>query len=415
LGTVPTKETPRDAGRRAACSGPPLVVFSDDWGRHPSSCQHLIRNLLREHRVTWVNTIGMKVPTLSWSTWVRGVEKLRAWFLPGQAAGAKPTPASPGSGEADGNPRVLSPLMWPWIRTAFDRGLNCRLLERALRRNIPELDASVLVTTIPIVADVIDRLPFSRRVYYCVDDFSQWPGLDQQTLGRMEQRVIEKCDVLIAAGESLQRRLERIESDAGRGRPVHLLTHGVDLARWQAGASAAPNPLQGLEPPLVLFWGLIDRRMDVSWLRALSEAMPSGTIALVGPENDPDPALAGIARVRRLGAVPFETLPVCAEAAQVLVMPYADLPVTRAMQPLKLLEYLATGRPVVVADLPAVRAWHDALDVATTAAEFASQVLKRLDGVLPASQAAARRRLAQEDWSAKARRFAELAIGSVGT
>jgi len=26
-----------------------LVVFSDDWGRHPSSCQHLIRRLLLIH------------------------------------------------------------------------------------------------------------------------------------------------------------------------------------------------------------------------------------------------------------------------------------------------------------------------------------------------------------------------------
>ena len=32
----------------ATASGRPasLVVFSDDWGRHPSSCQHLIRRLL---------------------------------------------------------------------------------------------------------------------------------------------------------------------------------------------------------------------------------------------------------------------------------------------------------------------------------------------------------------------------------
>jgi hypothetical protein len=36
-------------------------------------------------------------------------------------------------------------------------------------------------------------------------------------------------------------------------------------------------------------------------------------------------------------------------------MPYADLAATRAMQPLKLKEYLATGRPVVVRDLPATR------------------------------------------------------------
>ena len=51
-------------------------------------------------------------------------------------------------------------------------------------------------------------------------------------------------------------------------------------------------------------------------------------------------------------------------------MPYADLPVTRAMQPLKLKEYLATGRPVVVRDLPATRAWADCLDLADTPEAF---------------------------------------------
>ena len=25
-----------------------FLVFSDDWGRHPSSCQHLVRRLLNE-------------------------------------------------------------------------------------------------------------------------------------------------------------------------------------------------------------------------------------------------------------------------------------------------------------------------------------------------------------------------------
>jgi len=53
-------------------------------------------------------------------------------------------------------------------------------------------------------------------------------------------------------------------------------------------------------------------------------------------------------------------------AADVIIMPYADRPVTRAMQPLKLKEYLATGKPVVVRNLPATRGWTDCLDLADT-------------------------------------------------
>ena len=84
---------------------------------------------------------------------------------------------------------------------------------------------------------------------------------------------------------------------------------------------------------------------------------------------------------------------------------------TRAMQPLKLKEYLATGRPAVVRDLPATRPWADCLDVAATPQDFAAAVQRRLATGLTANQWSARSRLADEDWSAKAVEFSRLARG----
>ena len=56
-----------------------LLVFSDDWGRHPSSCQHLVRCLLPRYEVHWVNTIGTRKPSWNFATLSRGLEKLRHW------------------------------------------------------------------------------------------------------------------------------------------------------------------------------------------------------------------------------------------------------------------------------------------------------------------------------------------------
>jgi len=264
----------------------------------------------------------------------------------------------------------------------------------------------IAVTTVPVVADLVDRLPVARWVYYCVDDFSQWPGLDEAAIERMEEKLVRRADVLIAVSETLQDRLARF------GRASHLLTHGVDLEHWQCPAnSPPPAALAHLQRPLVLFWGVLDRRMDVQFVHSLAAEMDRGTIVMVGPRVDPDPVLLRPKRVVHLGEVPFALLPRLANEAAALVMPYADLPVTRAIQPLKLKEYLATGKPVVVRDLPATRVWSDALDLARTADEFAAAVRYRLAEGVSDSQVEARKHLAEESWQAKARQFDEWALG----
>lgn len=372
-----------------------FLVFADDWGRHPSSCQHLVRQLLPRYPVWWVNTIGTRTPRLNLATLWRGFGKVRQWLF--GAAGRESLP--------DSNLRVLNPKMWPWFTRPADRWLNRKLLVRQLTpllRQMPELP--VAITTLPIVADLMDELPVRRWVYYCVDDFSQWPGLDQVTLQRMEEVVVRRADVLVAVSETLQDRLRQM------GRESHLLTHGVDLDFWRTPGAAPVSALEGLERPLIAFWGLVDRRMDIAFVQQLAADLTQGTIVLLGPEADPDPALYRTRRVIHLDPLPYEQLPVLAQAADVLVMPYADLPVTRAMQPLKLKEYLATGKPTVVRDLPATRGWADCLDLADTPAAFSQVVRQRLATGLPQQQQLARSRLADEGWAEKARRIEQWAL-----
>src|SRR5262249_6585831 len=153
-------------------SKPPLVVFSDDWGRHPSSCQHLVRQLLPHRNVTWVNTIGTRPPRLDGTTARRAAGKLRQWFVgPARPDASEESPAA----QPDPPPAVCSPKMWPSFKSRFARGLNRKLLLRALRPAVEGLPAKpVVITTLPLVADLVGDLPAARWIYYCVDDFSQW-------------------------------------------------------------------------------------------------------------------------------------------------------------------------------------------------------------------------------------------------
>ncbi|WP_436715012.1 glycosyltransferase [Roseiconus lacunae] len=403
--------------------------------------------MLPEHQVTWVNTIGMRPPRLDMITIRRGLEKLRGWkrevasgerleasdekvendqvLEPASSATSENSPLAtsnlqlPSHRSPPAQPAVIDAKMWPWMSHRWDRWLNRRLLTKQLREAAED---AVVITTIPIVADLVDSLPAKRWVYYCVDDFSVWPGLDGEMLGRMEDELVAKVDCTIAVSDTLMDSLRR------RGCSPHLLTHGVDLDFWRTGqsrelldasgkekekdqerepAASDHSPLASRNSPLILFWGVLDRRMNADWVLGLADSLDGGEVRLVGPHQDPDPRLLHHDRIRTPGAVPFDELPRLASTADVLIMPYADLPVTRAMQPLKLKEYLATGKPVVVSPLPATTEWRDCLHVVDDQASFIARVktilnsTDRTDGEAARTQVALTR-LDQESWSAKA-------------
>ncbi|GAB4136999.1 glycosyltransferase family 1 protein [Thermopirellula anaerolimosa] len=374
-----------------------MIVFADDWGRHPSSCQHLVRFLMARRNVLWVNTIGMRRPRLDRTTMRRGWEKLRQWLGRDRTSANNPDVSQP---------TVARPLMWPSFSRRWERAWNRRLLTRQLEPLIAALPRPrTAVTTIPIVADLMGLLPVDRWVYYRVDDFRHWPEMDGRVMAEMESRLISAADRIVAASERLR------EGAASCGRDAVLLTHGVDWRAWQNAAKAprelwerAQSLFAPLAPPRFVFWGSINWQMDTGILSALSQDTEAVTI-LVGPVTDCPARILRLPRVKTVGPVSPELLPLLAELSTVLIMPYKNGPGLEESQPLKLKEYLATRRPVVVRDLPANRAWSDALDLADSPDEFVKAVRLRIETGLPTAQETARRRIREEGWEQKAAVF----------
>jgi len=330
----------------------------------------------------------MRPPRLDFITAKRGFEKLRGWFHSDKRSDGD-------NFQLPNNLDVSDMKMWPWMKRPWDRWINKQLLSSQLQEKSNDF---VAITTIPIVSDLVEKLPVKRWIYYCVDDFSSWPGLDGKTLLQHENRLIEKVDKIVCVSDTL------MESVKKRGRESVLLTHGVDAEFWQT-ESKTHNQF-GLNPneSVALFWGVIDRRMNADWLIHLSDQLTDGSIILAGPQQDPDPRILNHPRIKTLGPIPFEELPALAKLANALIMPYADLPVTRAMQPLKLKEYLATLRPVVASSLPAVKPWQNCLDMVETMDQFVAATLgyMRAGKGLSPKENITRQALRTETWAAKA-------------
>jgi teichuronic acid biosynthesis glycosyltransferase TuaH len=193
----------------------------------------------------------------------------------------------------------------------------------------------------------------------------------------------------------------------------------VDSAPWPADV---PRDLAGPDGgPVAGFVGHINARIDISVLEAV--AASGVPLLLVGPRH-PDyepvrfPALLRRPNVVWAGPKPFAELPSYLRVIDVGLTPYRVTGFNLASFPLKTLEYLAAGRGVVSADLPAT-AWLRGdpdgaalIHVARSPAEFVAAIrpaARRTEKLNMQRRAFAGR----HDWSERARTLAGLVLQEV--
>lgn len=375
-----------------------FVVFGDDWGAHPSSVQHLFRRIARTHRTVWVNTVGLRPPRLDRNDLARVVRKLRRWVEP--VASPAPEARLPAL-----DLHVVSPPMSPWSGSPALRAFNRTSMRAAVERELRRLQvrAPVVVTTVPNGVDGAGIGGSQAVVYYCVDDFTNWPGVDAEVARTMERELLEICAGVIATSAHLA------HTRHPRRGATEVLPHGVDVAHFARASDPETQPWRGVRRgrPVLGYLGLLDERMDVALVALAAKRRPDWDFVFVGPtDRTPDRRLLRD-NVRLLPAVPYDALPSVLAAFDVALLPYARNELTRSINPLKLREYLASGRPIVATSLPEVQAYAPEVRIADDVGSFVRAVEDALAG--PRDRRLARAPLlAGEDWDDRAVRFLSL-------
>jgi glycosyltransferase involved in cell wall biosynthesis len=161
------------------------------------------------------------------------------------------------------------------------------------------------------------------------------------------------------------------------------LPHGVDTDHFARAANpeTRPAPLFGpIRRPIIGFVGQINERLDRDLIRFVARAHPEWSIVFVGPilrGLDVGP-LQALQNVHFLGPADLDRLPEFLKPMDVCMVPFLVNEHTRTMNPLKILEYLAAGKPVVSTPLPALRSYEPHVGIAGSAAEFAAAVEQAL-------------------------------------
>jgi glycosyltransferase involved in cell wall biosynthesis len=372
----------------------PIVVFGDDWQRFVSTLQHLFAHIVARRAVVWVNSFGHRAPRLTVYDLRRALSKLRAMVR-------QPTPRD------DGRPapaRIIQPRALPWHNVAAVRALNTWSLLRDIRHALTEVApgrAPVLVTGGPAAEGVVGALGELAAIYFCMDDYAEMPGVDRHIVAPLEPRLLAKVDATVATAAALT-----VLKRPASGCAYHL-PQGVNYDHF-ALPRPAPEAIAQLPEPRIGFSGTLSSACDFRIFHALSEAFPSGSIVHVGPIQA-GIQLPHLPNLRLLGHQTYEDLPSYVQYFDVGIIPYVLNDWTRSVDPLKLLEYLATGIPVVSTSIPEVHKYENAVAVAEDVPGFIEAVRHEAERSRNQAGREARQALARRHtWKHRADRFLEI-------
>jgi glycosyltransferase involved in cell wall biosynthesis len=372
-------------------SGECIVCFAgeDWWYHHPHSKNHILKRLAVQNKVLFVNSITMGLPSASNPDFFLKIRRKLGSYM--RCLRKVPEGLY-----------VLTPISIPLYGSRTGRAINCWLLLLQLRliMFILGMRRPVVWAAIPTAADLVDSLGAKLILYQVSDkyDANEDSALSAKIIHEMDHHLKQRAAVVMYSGRKLFE-----ESDVPHR---YFLEQAVDFDRFATEAPDAAAEVACIPRPVLGYFGAMDYVMDVLLMEEVARRRPQWHWLMIGRKsnlvqfNSPN--------IHHIPTRSYADLPRYIRDVDVFVLPWSQSNTfTSYGSAIKVREYLATGKPVVISPLyeylktPGVRIYR-------TTEEFITAVESALDDDSPSDRALRQSVVRNCTWDIRAREVGEL-------
>ena len=200
----------------------------------------------------------------------------------------------------------------------------------------------------------IDQLHPRLVIYHVVDEYSAYPSLTPAQAQRqrdLDLQLTARADLVFCTAQSL------VDARRPLNPHTYYMPNAVDFEAFQRAEGSGERAVGSGERVVLGVVGGINAKVDLTLLAEVATRRSDWRIELVGPlsyglDEAELARLRARPNVRFAGAVAPEHVPAMMAGCDVGLIPYKLNEQTRYVNPLKVYEYLATGKPVVGTPLP---------------------------------------------------------------
>jgi hypothetical protein len=274
-----------------------------------------------------------------------------------------------------------------WMKT-FPR-LGMRPISWAIRdwrRRLDNPRPLALVISYPFYLALRNQIRPDVLLYYNTDDYGLYWLSRRESVQRLERQAVGEAELSVFIARRRSEELREAVPEASE-RIIHLPL-GAPSSAIAPGPQSDPGPapadIAHLPRPLLGFVGSLEDRIDWPLVEHLAADFRDGSIILIGREPAPCPGkpwyrsyqrAVALPNVHRIGWKTQEEIGRYNAAFDVCLIPYrTDHPFNRACCPTKIMDYMATSRPIVSTALPECQLYDHLFEVVDAPAEFSEAV-----------------------------------------
>ncbi len=200
---------------------------------------------------------------------------------------------------------------------------------------------TVLLLQNPMAIGAVERISANLLVFDAIDNWLHHPQMQEsrELIKRNYEIIEQKADIILTVSDELKKLFPDNTN-------VNWISNGVDKDYFKKSFSKMKN-----DHPVIGYVGKIQERVDFDLLEKCLVKYPDNKFVIIGPAYAQKDKISMLKRkygnISFRGDIHYNNLPDEMQKIDIAVIPHKVDEFTNSMNPLKLYEYLAAGKPIV--------------------------------------------------------------------
>ncbi len=303
-----------------------------------------------------------------------------------------------------------------YVYSSIDLIWSSRQIIKELNRLITKLNISnnlIIWSYNPVYNDYIKKIPHDLFIFDTVDN---WSEHQQYVKIFNKQKILNNYKIIAAKSDlifTVSKNLLKLYEQYGRTDNIYWIANGVDYEKFANPKELAETELTNENRRIIGYLGTIESRLDFNLIKYIAQKNKDKLICMAGPiwknaKKEIDVKLKNLSNIIFPGRIHTNQAASYIERFDICIIPHKINKFVSSMNPMKMYDYLACGKPVVSTEGAGIKEFADYVYISNDYEKFNELIQQAINEDSDELQKKRQLKAKEQDWNIRVKKMFDI-------